>query len=104
VDTQRLLDMVTVNCSAVVHLTRLYLPEMLQRRRGDVLIVASDRFVSSRAVHFHVRRHQGLRSSICRGACGRSESRSAFASARCALGPRRQSFRKLPGRRAWLTP
>ena len=41
VETQRLLDMVQVNCSAVVHLTRLYLPEMLQRRRGDVLIVAS---------------------------------------------------------------
>jgi hypothetical protein len=30
-----------VNCGAVVHLTRLYLPEMLQRRRGDILIVAS---------------------------------------------------------------
>jgi uncharacterized protein len=41
VELQRLLDMVQVNCSAVVHLTRLYLPEMLQRRRGDVLIVAS---------------------------------------------------------------
>jgi short-subunit dehydrogenase len=41
VETQRLLDMVQVNCSAVVHLTRLYLPPMLQQRRGDVLIVAS---------------------------------------------------------------
>jgi uncharacterized protein len=41
VDTQRLLDMVQVNCSAVVHLTRLYLPEMIKRRGGDVLIVAS---------------------------------------------------------------
>lgn len=41
VDVHRLLDMVQVNCSAVVHLTRLYLPAMLQRRRGDVLIVAS---------------------------------------------------------------
>jgi short-subunit dehydrogenase len=41
VETQRLLDMVQVNCHAVVHLTRLYLPEMLKRRRGDVLIVAS---------------------------------------------------------------
>jgi uncharacterized protein len=40
-DTQRLLDMVQVNCSAVVHLTRLYLPQMLKRRRGDVLILAS---------------------------------------------------------------
>jgi short-subunit dehydrogenase len=41
VDTQRLLDMVQVNCSAVVHLTRLYLPVMVARGRGDVLIVAS---------------------------------------------------------------
>src|ERR1700687_3480152 len=40
-DTQRLLDMVQVNCSAVVHLTRLYLPQMLKRRSGDVLILAS---------------------------------------------------------------
>jgi hypothetical protein len=39
--TQRLLDMVQVNCSAVVHLTRLFLPDMLARRRGDVLILAS---------------------------------------------------------------
>jgi hypothetical protein len=40
-ETRRLLDMVQVNCSAVVHLTRLYLPDMVARRRGDVLIVAS---------------------------------------------------------------
>lgn len=39
--TQRLLDLVQVNCSAVVHLTRLFLPEMIERRRGDVLVVAS---------------------------------------------------------------
>ena len=41
VETQRLLDMVQVNCGAVVHLTRLYLPQMLKQGRGDVLIVAS---------------------------------------------------------------
>jgi short-subunit dehydrogenase len=41
VETQRLLDMVQVNCSAVVHLTRLYLPEMVERKRGDILILAS---------------------------------------------------------------
>jgi uncharacterized protein len=34
-------SMVQVNCTAVVHLTRLFLPEMVQRRRGAVLIVAS---------------------------------------------------------------
>ena len=41
VATERLLEMVQVNCSAVVQLTRLYLPEMVARRCGDVLIVAS---------------------------------------------------------------
>lgn len=41
IETQRLLDMVQVNCAAVVHLTRLFLPAMIQRRRGDVLILAS---------------------------------------------------------------
>ena len=40
-DPQRLLDMVQVNCTAVLQLTRLFLPEMVARRRGDVLIVAS---------------------------------------------------------------
>jgi uncharacterized protein len=38
---QSLLDMVQVNCSAVVHLTHLFLPSMIQRRSGDILIVAS---------------------------------------------------------------
>jgi uncharacterized protein len=35
------LEMVLVNCSAVVHLTHLYLPSMIARRHGDILIVAS---------------------------------------------------------------
>ncbi|MGB9466853.1 MAG: SDR family oxidoreductase [Candidatus Acidiferrum sp.] len=41
VEPQRLTDMVQVNCAAVVHLTRLYVPEMVARKHGDVLIVAS---------------------------------------------------------------
>jgi short-subunit dehydrogenase len=41
VETQRLLDMVQVNCHAVVHLTRLFLTGMVERGRGDVLILAS---------------------------------------------------------------
>ncbi len=41
VETQRLIEMVQVNCVAVVHLTRLYLADMVARRRGDVLILAS---------------------------------------------------------------
>lgn len=39
--TSRVLEMVQVNCSAVVHLTRLFLPEMIARRGGDILILAS---------------------------------------------------------------
>ena len=35
------LDMVKVNCLAVVDLTHLYLPAMIERRSGDILIVAS---------------------------------------------------------------
>jgi short-subunit dehydrogenase len=41
VEPQRLLDMVQVNCTAVVHLTRLYLPDMIKRGHGDILILAS---------------------------------------------------------------
>jgi uncharacterized protein len=41
IEVRRLLDMVQVNCAAVVHLTRLYLPEMEARRSGDVLILSS---------------------------------------------------------------
>jgi short-subunit dehydrogenase len=41
VETQRLVDMVQVNCVAVVYLTRLYLADMVARKRGDVLILAS---------------------------------------------------------------
>jgi hypothetical protein len=40
-DESRLLEMIQVNCSAVVRLTRLYAPAMVQRRQGDILIVAS---------------------------------------------------------------
>jgi hypothetical protein len=35
------LDQVRVNCEAVVHLTRLFVPPMLARRQGWILVVAS---------------------------------------------------------------
>lgn len=35
------LDMVQVNCTAVVHLSRLFLPRMVERRSGAMMIVAS---------------------------------------------------------------
>ncbi len=40
-DAAREIAMVQVNCAAVVALTHLYLPEMIQRRKGDILILAS---------------------------------------------------------------
>jgi uncharacterized protein len=41
IDTQRQLDMIQVNITAVAHLTRLLLPGMIQRNTGGVLNVAS---------------------------------------------------------------
>jgi len=38
---EKQLAMVQVNCAAVVQLTHLYLKGMVERRRGDILIVAS---------------------------------------------------------------
>lgn len=38
---ERLLEMVQVNCSAVVHLTHLFVQGMVARRSGDILILAS---------------------------------------------------------------
>jgi uncharacterized protein len=40
-ELSRQLEMVQVNCAAVVHLTHLYLPAMVERRSGDILILAS---------------------------------------------------------------
>lgn len=37
----RLIEMTYVNCTAVVHMTHLYVPGMIQRGSGDILIVAS---------------------------------------------------------------
>jgi hypothetical protein len=37
----RFAEMVQVNISAVMHLTHLFLPRMIERRRGDILIVSS---------------------------------------------------------------
>lgn len=38
---ERLVEMVQVNCSAVVYLTHLFVQGMVARRRGDILILAS---------------------------------------------------------------
>jgi len=41
IELARQLEMIQVNITAVVHLTHLYLPAMIERQRGDILIVAS---------------------------------------------------------------
>lgn len=40
-DTQQVLDMIQVNVTALVHLTRLVLPDMVERGTGHILNVAS---------------------------------------------------------------
>jgi hypothetical protein len=40
-DLNQELSQIRVNCEAVVHLTRLFLPAMIERRRGWVMILAS---------------------------------------------------------------
>jgi short-subunit dehydrogenase len=40
-DRESELRIIQVNCSALVHLTHLYLPDMVERRSGAVLIVSS---------------------------------------------------------------
>jgi short-subunit dehydrogenase len=51
IPAERMSEMVQVNCSAVVHLTRLYIEPMVKRGHGDVLIVAS--VASFQAVPFN---------------------------------------------------
>ena len=41
IPTSRLLEMIQVNCAAVVHLTQLFAPAMIARRHGDIMIVSS---------------------------------------------------------------
>ena len=68
-DEARLLEMVQVNCAAVVQLTRLYTPKMVQRRHGDVMIVASTAARFGGAVHCGICGDEGVRPDLCRGNC-----------------------------------
>jgi len=90
-DTQRLLDMVQVNCGAVVHLTRLYLPQMLKRSRGDVLILAST--ASFQAVPF-ISTYAATKAFVycCRRNSPKRFGPTASAFARCAQARRTRSF------------
>jgi uncharacterized protein len=41
IPAERITEMVQVNCTAVVALTQLYVPAMIERQHGDVMIVSS---------------------------------------------------------------
>jgi len=70
IPVEKMLEMIQVNCSAVVRLTRLYLPLMVARKHGDVLIVAS--LASFQAVPFSTLRcHEGFRPFVRGGRGGR---------------------------------
>jgi NAD(P)-dependent dehydrogenase (short-subunit alcohol dehydrogenase family) len=62
------LSQVRVNCEAVVRLTRLFLPRMVERRSGWVLVVASTASFQPVPYLTHLRGHQGLRPLLRAGA------------------------------------
>ena len=68
VEAQPLLDMVQVNVASVVHLTHLFLPAMVERRSGYVLIDGFDGCLPAGPLYQHLRRNQGLRLVVCRRA------------------------------------
>src|SRR5712692_5613523 len=84
IEKQRLLDMVQVNCAAVVHLTCLYLPEMVARRRGDVLILAST--ASFQAVPY-ISTYAATKAFDLLFAEGLAEEMKSFGISVCALCP-----------------
>src|SRR5213080_304006 len=84
VEKQPLLDMVQVNCAAVVHLTRLYLPEMVARRHGDVLILAST--ASFQAVPY-ISTYAATKAFDLLFAEGLAEEMKSFGIRVCALCP-----------------
>jgi short-subunit dehydrogenase len=80
----RMLEMIQVNCSAVVHLTRLYLPAMVARKHGDVLILAS--LASFQAVPFNTV-YAATKAFDLSFAEGVAEEVSEFGVRVCALCP-----------------
>ena len=91
IDLRRQLEMVQVNVTAVVHLTRLFVQQMIERRSGYIMIVASTASFRSRPLSLCLWGHQGLRPSF-RGRNLRRiarHCRSARVSALCP-GPHRE--------------
>jgi short-subunit dehydrogenase len=96
VDPGRLLEMVQVNCGAVLHLSRLYLPGMVAKRSGDVLIVAST--ASFQAVPY-ISTYAATKVFDLFLAEGLSEEMKPYGVrvCACALGPRLRNSTNWPG-------
>ena len=93
---ERLIAMTQVNVTAVVHMTHLYLPGMIARGGGDILIVASlAGFL--RCPTFRRMPPRNLSICILPRGWPRKSAVTAFAFARCARAPRKPNFFRLPG-------
>lgn len=92
---ERLVEMVQVNVSAVVHLTHLYLPGMIARESGDILILAST--AAFQAVPY-ITTYAATKSFDLQFAEGLAEEVRRFGVRVCALcpGEPRASFFRLP--------
>jgi len=90
------LTMVQVNCAAVVHLTHLYLQGMVERRRGDVLIVAST--ASYQAVPY-ISTYAATKAFDLLFAEGLAEEVARYGVRVCALcpGPTTSEFQQVAG-------
>ena len=73
-DRERELGIIQLNCAALVHLTHLYLPSMLERGSGDILIVSSTAayqsvpYMAIRAFHdWNGAQHCGVAGMTCLG-------------------------------------
>src|SRR5260370_37815097 len=84
VQVERLLEMVQVNVSAVVHLTHLYLQGMIARSGGDILILAST--AAFQAVPY-ITTYAATKSFDLQFAEGLAEEGRQHAVRVCALGP-----------------
>jgi uncharacterized protein len=95
---ERLVEMVQVNVSAVVHLTHLYLPGMVARRGGDILIVAST--AAFQAVPY-IATYAATKSFDLQFAEGLAEEVRPYGVRVCALcpGPTESEFNEVAGQR-----
>jgi short-subunit dehydrogenase len=92
----RQLAMVQVNCAAVVHLTQLYLPAMVARRRGAILILSSTAAFQPMP---YINTYAATKACDLLFAAGLAEEVERFGVKVCALcpGPTRSEFSQVAG-------